>query len=284
MKSEESLDAISNRFVAITLNDLKNNCLKLPTLPEVATRVRQAIDDPNCTATKIARTLEIDASLSARLVRLSNSALYRGTSPIDTVQAAITRLGNKTVREVVTSLIMQQLFQTKSQVLKKRIQRLWLHSTEVAALSAIIARRFTKLSVDKAMLAGLVHDIGALPLLVRAEDFPEVAQSDAALDHIHDTLHAPIGKLILETWQFPAEIVAVPTEHENLTRDSAALDYSDIVLIANLHSYINTTHRLATVRWADIPVLHNVGLTPEDSVKLLEETKAETNELKNMLH
>lgn len=272
-----------NRFVEVVLKDLKNNCLKLPTLPEVAVRVREAVEDDMSSTSKISRVISADASLSARLIRVANSPLYRGRTPIEGVQMAVTRLGTKTVRDLVMSLIMQQLFQTRSPQLRARMERLWLHSTEVAALSGLFARRFTSLSVDEAMLAGLLHDIGALPLIVRAEEFPELLKEEAALDQAINQLHTLIGKLILETWQFSPNVVAAAAEHEELGRYSAEVDYVDVVTIANLHSYMGTGHRLAKINWGDVPAFGKLGLRPEESIAVMEETRAEREETRNML-
>jgi putative nucleotidyltransferase with HDIG domain len=272
-----------NRFIEVTLNDIKHDCLKLPTLPEVALRVRREVESNNSSTAKVARVIASDAALSARLIQVVNSPLYRARTPIDSVPLAVTRLGMKVVRDLVVGLIMKQLFNPRSSVLRARMERLWLHSTEVAALSGLLARRFTSLSADEALLAGLLHDIGAMPLIARAEEFPALLINEVALDHVIDQLHGQIGRLILETWKFPPEVVAVAAEHEQLDRYSAETDLVDVVTVANLHSYMGSDHRLAHVSWADVPAFGKLGLRPEESVGLLEETHAEREELKKML-
>ena len=272
-----------NRFIAVVLEDLKSKTLKLPTLPEVATKVRQAVEDENTSTAQVARMIAMDVALSARLIQVANSALYRGRTYIDSVQLAVTRLGNKTVRDLVTSLIMQQIFQAKTPRLRKRLQTLWLHGTNVAAISGMLARRYTSLSADEALLAGLLHDIGALPLLVRVEDFPELANDEQAIDQVIENMHTSIGKLILETWQFPAELIAVAAEHEDLGRYSATVDYVDVVMVANLLSYAGTGHRHAQVDWGGVPAFGKIGITPEESLALLEETKTDLADLKKLL-
>lgn len=285
-----SADALSpelqetvNRFIAVILNDIKNNCLKLPTLPEVATKVRSAVDNENSSTSQIAKVISTDTALTARLIQVANSPLYRARTPIDNVQSSITRLGMKTVRDLVTSLLMKQLYQTKSPMLRKRAEQLWLHSSEVAALSGLLARRYTSLSADEAMLAGLVHDIGAMPLIVRAEEFPTLVQNPAALEHAIETLHPQIGKLILETWHFPPGVVDAAAEHEQLDRYSAEVDYVDVVMVANLHSYMGKQHRLSKTDWGNVPAFGKLGLTPDQSLELMESTREEVAELKKVL-
>jgi putative nucleotidyltransferase with HDIG domain len=273
----------ADKFVAVIINDIKSNCLKLPSLPEVAMRVRRAVEDENSSAEQVAKVINADPSLSARLLRAANSAAYRGARPIESTQAAVTRLGSTVVRNLVSSLVTQQLFQSHSAFLMKRMRVLWSHSAEVAVISQAFARRFTKLPPDQAMLAGLLHDIGKLPMLTRAEDFPDVMKDEKMLDAALDKLHPVVGKFLLEAWKFPPEIVAAASEHEDLGRYTEKPDYVDIVLLANLHSYIGKPHPYAKVNWLDIPALSKLKLTPAESLLALEEAKAEMAEMRSLL-
>lgn len=277
------MQTLIDQFVAGMLDDIKTNRLKLPILPEVAIRVRDAVNDEGSSAGRVAKIVGSDAALASRLLQVANSPLFRGAAKIESVQNAIARLGVPQVRSLVTSLIMKQLYQTKSSVLKKRMQQLWEHSTEVAAISHVLARRFTKLKADEAMLAGLIHDIGILPILVKAEEVPELANNDSALDEVIIKLHAPIGRMILEAWKFPAELVEVAAQHENLQRDSEKVDYVDVVIVANLHSYIGSHHRHAGGNWSNIPAFAKLNLTPDQSIKALEEAKDAMAEMKALL-
>jgi putative nucleotidyltransferase with HDIG domain len=248
--------------------------------------VRRATEDENTSAAEIARLVALDPALSARLLRVANSALYRrgGAKPVDSLQVAIARLGHDTVRNLVAGLAMQQLFQSPSPALKARMQALWIHSTEVASLSSVLAARFTKLDREEALLAGLLHDIGALPILARAEDFPEFVAEAALLDETLARLHTRIGRLVLEAWGFAPELVAVAAEHEDLDRYTAEVDYTDVVIVANLHSHLGRpSHRHAGVSLADVPAVAKLGLNPAESLLVLEEARRETAELQAIL-
>jgi HD-like signal output (HDOD) protein len=277
------VDTLVDKFVGEILEDIKTNRLKLPILPEIAFKVREAVSDTNAAAAAIAKAVSSDASIAARLLQVVNSPLYRGANAINNLQSAIARLGPPLVRNLVTSLILKQLFQTKSAVLRQRMQVLWEHSTQVAAICHILARKFTRLQPDEAMLAGLIHDIGVLPILVKAENHPELLADEAQLNDIIDKLHPSIGRLILEAWKFPPELVAVAAEHENLTRISDQVDYTDIVTVANLHSHLGSKHRHARVKFIEVPAFTKLGLTPESSISAMEEAAAEMKEVKSML-
>lgn len=273
----------SDRFVSVILKDVKHNCLKLPSLPEIAMRVRRTVEDENSTATQIAKLVGVDAALSARLLRVANSSMYRGDRPIENLQTAVARLGGKVIRSLVSSLVVQQLYQSPSSAVRQRMKELWSHSIEVAAMSHLLASRFTSLDPEQAMLAGLLHDIGSLPILSRAEDFPEILAEPRLLEAALDKLHVVIGKLILERWNFPPDIVAAVAEHEELGRYTAAVDYVDIVLVANLHSYVGKPHRLAHINWGDVPAFAKLGLTPDQSLSAIEEAKAGIAEMRSLL-
>lgn len=277
------MDALVDKFVGEMLDDLKNNRLKLPVLPEVALKVREAVNNPDAAAATIAKAVSSDASIAARLLQVANSPLYRGNASISNVQNAIARLGPPLVRNLVTSLLLKQLFQSKSPILKQRMQKLWEHSTQVAAISHVLARKLTRLKPDEAMLSGLIHDIGVLPILVKAEGSPQLLDNPALLEELVTKLHASVGRLILEAWKFPPQLVSVAAEHENLARVSDEVDYTDVVTVANLHSYLGTKHPHASVKFTDVPAFTKLGLTPETSIATLEEAAGEMKEVKSLL-
>lgn len=259
------------------IEDIANNKLEFPTLPEVALRVRKLIENPNVTTIQVAKALSTDASLTARLLQIANSAMFAGLPQLDTVKAAVNRIGLALVRNMITCVVMKALYQPRmSPVITKRMQVLWRHSAKVAAFSHGLAKPFSHLRSDEAMLAGLVHDIGSLPILNRVEKFPEIANDPERLQSVIDQLHGNIGKLILEAWRFPDELVTVAAGHEDIHRASSGeVDYVDIITVANLHTYLGSDHRLAKLDWSALPVFEKLNLSPEDSINVLREAKTE---------
>ena len=267
--------AAEEKFLDDLLNDLENDKLVLPTLPEVALKVRDILEDEDSSLLDVAKVITSDAALSARMIQVSNSPLLRAARAIDTVEAAVTRMGSNMIRNLVTSMVMEQMFQATSDVTDKRLRKIWEHSTEVAAISHALATQFTKLQPDQALLAGLVHDIGALPILSRAEDVPELIEDEAALDRIIASAHTTIGAEILKKWNFPDEMVAVAGEHEDLGRNSKdGPDYVDVVMVANLQSLIDSDHPHTKLDWSTIPAFEKLGLQADVSVVDMDETNA----------
>lgn len=265
------------------LADLRANRLKLPTLPQVAVKINDIINDPDSTPKSVAKVISSDASLSARMIQVANSPMVRAISPVDNVQMAVVRMGMSMARNVVSSFLVRQLFHTKHQVLKQRIATIWNHSVRVAAISHVLAKRYSRLKADEVMLAGLVHDIGKLPIIAKADDIPELVNNEKILDELCYRLHTKLGTIIVDTWAFAPAIVTAVGEHENLQRDSDELDIADIVTVANLLSYAGKEHRVTQTDWTTVPAFEKLGLSPEDSITTLAEAREEIAEIINLL-
>lgn len=274
---------IAQKFLNELIDELKNKRLVLPTLPEVALKVRDAVEDENASLSAIARIIATDTAISARLIQVANSPLMRASKAIDSLEMAVNRLGMKLVKDLVTSMAMQQMFQATSEVTDRKLRHIWEHSTQVAAIAHTLARQFTKLSPEQAMLAGLVHAIGALPIITKAEDYPELLANEALLDKIIEQTHGKIGEAILREWNFPAELIKVPAEYLNLTRNSAQTDYVDVVTVANLQSHFGSNHPLAKQNWNSVPAFAKLGLSADVNVIEMEQTAEDIKEAKRLL-
>jgi HD-like signal output (HDOD) protein len=250
------------------IDDLEHDRLPLPTLPEVAIRVRETADDDNASITDVARIIETDAALSARIVQVGNSALYRGINPAETVQAAAMRMGLDTVRTLATSLVMKQLFQATHPVVDHYLRRAWKQSTDVAALSAMIAKSSTTLAADSALLAGLTHSIGLSPILVKAEGDSELLNNSQLLERLIFDIYPIVGSQILRNWGFSEALVKVPAEHLNTERngDNGKADYVDIVQVALLQTIDDPNHPLSAIDRAQVSAFERLGMSasPEE--------------------
>ena len=157
------------------------------------------------------------------------------------------------------------------------------HSTTVAAISHALANKFTKLTPDQALLAGLVHDIGSLPIIARAEDIPDLLRNVDMLDRIINQTHNKVGKAILSKWNFPQEIIDVAEYHDDLNYDSSTADYVDIVVVANLQSYLGTSHRLNEVDWKTVPSFKKLGMETDVNIVNMEGPADDIKAIKSVL-
>lgn len=240
---------------------LKNDELVLPTLPEVALRVREAAQDPDIDINNLGEIIATDAALTARIIKVVNSPLLRSPNSISDLGMAISRLGLVYTSNLALGLAMEQMFQATNGTIDRLLRTVWARSTEVAGISHALCQFFTSLRPDQATLAGLVHQIGILPILTYAEERNEqLLENETLLMKIIEYLHPHLGQRILQAWDFAPELIAVPYEYRNFSRDSATVDYVDIVQVACLQSYAGTEHPLASTDWSRVPAFDKLGL------------------------
>jgi HD-like signal output (HDOD) protein len=258
-------------------NELKeaveNDSLVLPSLPEVILKVRDAVECENSTAETVANALSQDVSLSARLIQVVNSPLYRSLEPIDDLQTAVTRLGVVLVRDLVMNLAIKQMFQTTSKVLAKKFRTVWNTSVDVAAICHMMARSMSDISREQALLAGLVHNIGALPILRLAENDDDLFHDDAALNAVVDKLQALVGELILTSWNFSDSLVVMVKHCYDLNyTDDKDANLLDLVQVALLQGGFITDQQLPA-DWSEVPAFSKLGMDSEVNLIHMEGSK-----------
>ena len=246
---------------------IENDELVLPTLPEVALKVREAAEDPNVGIADLAKVIGNDAALTARIIKVVNSPLLRTSKEITDLSMAINRLGINYTCNLATGLAMEQMFQATSNVVDKKMREVWNKSTEIAGICHVLCKHYTRLLPDQATLAGLVHQIGALPILTYAEDHNELLSDSISLNHVIEQIHPIIGDKILRTWDFPEPIACIPSQFLDFQRNSAKVDYVDIVQVAMLQSYLGSEHPYTKLDWSTIPAFAKLGLDPNVDMK-----------------
>lgn len=186
----------------------------LPTIPATAAAVLQSIDDPNSSAASLARIIERDVSLTARVLAVANSPFYGLLRKVSTVELALVILGLSAVKEILLSLVVQRIFATmRTEVLD--VREFWNYSVYCGSTARFLARKLGYRVAGEAFVAGLIHDIG---ILVAAQflskEFDEVrklqAQSglsfhEAELTVFHNT-HNDIGLWFAERWNLPEQL------------------------------------------------------------------------------
>ncbi|WP_049630210.1 HDOD domain-containing protein [Cellvibrio sp. pealriver] len=262
---------------------IKNDQLVLPTLPEVALKVREVADDPDADIEKLTTVIGNDAALSARIIRVANSPLLRASRAIEDLRTALMRLGIQYTCNIATGLAMEQMFQATSDLVDMRMRDVWSRSSEVAGISHVLCKHYTRLRPDQATLAGLVHKIGVLPILTYAEDHPALLKDSLTLDAVIDQLHAPVGDLILKTWGFPEEIAHIPSQHINFTRDVPKADYGDIVTVAMLQSYLGTDSPMGKVDYNKVKAFDRLKLDPNMHISESEDLSGEMEAAMSLL-
>ncbi len=271
-------------FLVHVQTELDANRLVLPTLPDVALKVRDAVAKGEASSQELADMIVTDAALSARLMQVANSPLYRGAVEVNSIQMAVTRLGSSTIRTLITSLVMQQMFTPTNDLLEQHFRETWEQGVNVSSISRALASFVPHLNPDEAMLAGLIHQIGKLPILMLVEDIPEFNESPTRLNKLLEKAHPPIGKIIMDTWDFPEELKLVASEYINFQRDSGEkADYVDLVQVAFLQSIAGTDHPACRVDWNTVPSFEKLGMAPDAEILEIEGISEEIELAQSML-
>ncbi len=268
--------------------DLQDDRLILPTLPEVAAKIRQQLKREDSSIEHIAQLIQSDPIIAAKVIKAANSALYGGQN-IRTCKAAIDRLGTKVTAQLVTSLTAQELFHSESPVMRQWMRNLWEHSTNVAAMSFVLASNMPPMfEPERAMLAGLLHDVGTVAILNYTNQFSSQIDSTDELDVTITELRGKIGALILQRWNFDEDIVKSALHCEDWERDeSPAAELSDVVMMAQLHSFLLSPLRnRALPSITKLPAFKKLRLDTLDAavgIRIINEAKEQVAEVKRLL-
>lgn len=218
--------------------ELSGKDIVFPTCFEVSLRLRKELQDPDLPIARIASVVSVEPLVVAKLIKLANSAHYNpGGLPVRNIPAAITRLGINLVRITALAIAAKQMLLSKEMVSFRDLSTaLWKHSIKSAAAARILARSYTQLNPDEAMLAGLLHDFGAFYMLYRTARYPELCARPETVKYLIMQWHDSIGVSLLNALGLPEEIVQATINHDH-PRGSAPTPLktlSDVVYVSNM--------------------------------------------------
>jgi HD-like signal output (HDOD) protein len=258
--------AVGFSFVERLAQDLRDERLELPAFPEAVIRIQRVLQSPDTRTDDVVRILSSEPALAARLLRMANSAEFRRSDQtITDLKNAVARMGFNMVRSVAVAFAMRQLRRkdTYSPTAQLELEQAWEASLNTSAACFVIARRFTRLNPDQALLTGLLHVLGRLYIVMRSKDATEL--SDAEMRQVIDGWHASIGKAILETWGLPEELQhAVERQDELEIEQDGDVSLTDVLIAAKLLSKGETDG-------ARFPALRRVGVAAHDGIKPMEQ-------------
>lgn len=191
----------------------------LKPFPIVAQRVMTLLADPDTRIIKVKKAIEQDPALTARLLRVANSALYSPSVACRSVEDAVMRLGSRTVSEIVASLATLGMFADAKHGFGAAFRN---HCVGVAAVARVLGTEWRYKGVDHVFLSGLMHDIGKLLAMqvgeIRYEALDPSAIASPDQVHMHERAfagydHAVLGAHVLERWKLPDDISKVVAMH-----------------------------------------------------------------------
>lgn len=273
-------------FVQSLAAELSRGRIDLPTCPNVAQGMQQALDEEDLSNTRITRLIGADPGLAANVLALANGkAQSRGTKPFTDLKLAVTRIGPDHVRSAALPYVMQKIRTARAHDhLSGDLARLWERSTHVAAIARILAVRTGAAAPDVALLAGLLHNIGSIYLLSRADQHLTIFRNPATRDVLMHDWQAPIGKAIAQNWGLADAIADAIGDQDQLDRhEVGARDLTDVLCIAvRLTSYVGHPEALE-IAMHSMPLFKRLRLDAGELRAVLHEAAAQTAGLRTAL-
>lgn len=250
-------------FVQQLAGDLNNDNLELPMFPDSVIRIQQVFQAEEVDVDEVVRIISSDPALAARVLQLSNSAAVRGTAEIVEVRQAVIRIGNKLVQSAAVAFAIRQAERNEglSNESKKSLRNIWAESVELASRCRVIAKRYTKLNADEALLTGLLSVVGKLYIFMKAEDLESLDYME--LETILADWHPAISKAIAESWNMSEEMVnALETQLENNPDVQENASLAEVLSAARLLLDQDTSGEPLDAR--EYPLLQRLGIANHD--------------------
>jgi len=213
----------------------------LPTIPAVATQVLQLLDQPEVQIEEVADLMLSDQVMTARVMKMINSPVYKPGHRISSLKRALVYLGLRHIREVALTTSFISAFDEKSGA--AGIGTFWEHSFGVGMVSKIIAEKIGYIDLERAYIAGVIHDIGEVFFSNYLRDeFQQVMDGikdkpvklvDAEAEHF-GTTHCEIGLCMARKWNFPESYCEVIAYHHAPTEATIDPVLCAIVNLADL--------------------------------------------------
>lgn len=231
------------------LNKLFPASQHLPTLPMLYLEVSRILESPHSSSREISLMLMKDQAMVARILKLSNSALYSKPQEITNLANAVTYLGTQTIRNIILQIAMVRIFPLdKKDIPQFNAVTFWEHSLGTAFYTNTLEKKLNLPVNEDYYIGGLLHDLGKLMIYhYYPEEFKEIIRrqvqenisSEVAEEILLGVNHADIGEYLARKWQFKSSIVAAIRDHHTMLPVSAELSpgyslHAAVVRIANM--------------------------------------------------
>jgi len=215
-------DAENRAPVTEKLRSIIMTTRDLPAMPQVAAKVLELSSDPDTSAQKLQQVIADDQAMTARILKIANSAMYSCSRRIKTLTEAIVMLGFNAIRSLVVTSAARNLYNTHSSRTGLKERLLWEHSIGAAFASRALAEKVAPGFTEEAFLAGLLHDIGKLVLNQKApREFDEIVQIVYNENQPFFSVelgilgfdHAQVGALLINKWKLAPVLEEVILHH-----------------------------------------------------------------------
>jgi HD-like signal output (HDOD) protein len=259
---------------------IENDTLVLPRVPEVVEKIDAAMAGRNTSIRDVGEIIKFESSISARILQIANSPLIRGSVKISSLQSAITRIGLEMVRNLVLCMAVKDSLTVKQPYLKNKMKESWGRSIAVSMYAFSLAKKF-KLDADFAMMAGMLHNLGVLPIIDYVSKHEELLEDKRVLDFLIKALRKPVGIKILKQWEFQDELIDVVECYDEIDMERpGAIDILDVVIVANCYCTDSLENPLD---WYRVRALRKMHLSSTELHQILKDATKEISEMSRIL-
>jgi HD-like signal output (HDOD) protein len=271
-------------FLTHMRDTLAAGIVELPAFPQVVIKVQEAYKDPNYTPQLVARLISGEPMLARRLLDMANSVAFNATGRVVIdLGLALTRLGAQKVYGVVLAHAIQDIRRTESlRSIGGRIDELWSDSATVAHFSQAVAKR-ASLPTPEAFVAGLLHLMGRLYILVQCAERASSGQQVVLSNDLIDAWHPIIAAAVLRNWgmsEAVCEAVGAQAELDVVRTGPASL--SD-VLVAGIRLAKRMKNHYDATRLSAGGVLARLNLSVEECQSLINDAASDVRALERAL-
>ncbi|MDG1751422.1 MAG: HDOD domain-containing protein [Thalassotalea sp.] len=224
-----------NALYTILVEKIKQESLVLPTLPEVALRVREAADDPEINLGQMSEIISHDAALSMGMLKVANSAMLGRGIKVETVNQAVTRIGLRQIKSIATAMALEQVFISENEIVSMYLKKSWTKTVDVASVAISLMTFYLKknkhssLMLETVTLAALIHSIGVLPILTEAESHPDVFANPTFLQQAIIKLSSSVGAEVTKAWGLSEDFTDIVQNWSDLTILPDDVHYLDFI-------------------------------------------------------
>ncbi|MBO9489180.1 HDOD domain-containing protein [Endozoicomonas sp. G2_1] len=227
--------ATENALYTILLEKIKQDSLVLPTLPEIALKVRKAADDPEVNLNAMSEVISQDPALSLGMIKVANSAMLGRAIKVETVHQALTRIGLRQIKSIATAMAVKQVFVSQNEIVAMYLKKSWSRTIDVASVAIALMSRYLQdnkhapFALDTLTLAALVHNVGVLPILTEAEKHPDVFANPTFLQQAIVKLASTIGAEVTKAWDFSDDLTELVKSWSDLSVLPEEIHYVDFI-------------------------------------------------------
>lgn len=259
---------------------------QIPTMPTIAAKVMQIVNDPHSSAEDVAKFISRDVALTSKVLRLANSAFYGIPRTISSVNSAIVILGFNTIRSLVLSASVLKVFPQKPGLASFDRKAFWKHSFMVGIASRMVAQIYRKrklVDMETAFSAGLLHDIGKIILEQFSNDdylpvLKSAKEKGLPLFMVEKSIlgmsHADVSGMLVDKWQMPNELKGPIVNHHSPLDDKTCQEMASIVHYANHLCHMKGSGCMENETFAplikEIEAVLGLGVTEEQLLEDLE--------------